>query len=477
MVLAQPLPRIVTRVHTADPVYVTNTYTTGTTTVNLPPVEIFVSNGVSYTFTKTESPAGAPTTSTSVYNAPTTTSDKEEPETTTEAPAKQGNTTPAETKKTTKAKETNTPEPTTKTTEEAKPTTEEAKPTTEETKPATEETKPTTTQTPETTEKTTEKTEKTTETTPETTQKTQETTDTTEKPTTTSPETTAPETTTSSTSTSESTPTDSSSSLLKPPYGMVYSPYRSDGGCKDSSTIGSDLQEFKNKGIKHIRTYGTDCGTLSTVLPKCKELGMSVNQGLWMSQGVDSVDGQVDDIINYIKENGQDVLSFITVGNEAVNSNYASVDDLIGKLKSVKSKLQSAGYTGKITTAEPPVTFIKHPELCLHSDIDLVAINPHSYFNTQLTAGEAGDYVVQRKSDVEDACPNMEVKITETGYPSQGAKNGKNVPSKENQRIAIKSILDKTDSQVTILTAFDDFWKPAGPYGIEQYFGSLALFS
>lgn len=466
MVLAQPLPRVVTRVHTADPVYVTNTYTTGTTTVNLPPVEIFVSNGVSYTFTKTESPAGAPTTSTSVYNAPTTTTDKEEPETTTEAPAKQGNTTPAETKKTTKAKETNTPEPTTKTTEEAKPTTEETKPTTEETKP-------TTTQTPETTEQTTEKTEKTTE----TTQKTQETTETTEKPTTTSPETTAPETTTSSTSTSESTPTDSSGSLLKPPYGMVYSPYRSDGGCKDSSTIDSDLQEFKNKGIKHIRTYGTDCGTLSTVLPKCKELGMSVNQGLWMSQGVDSVDGQVDDIINYIKENGQDVLSFITVGNEAVNSNYASVDDLIGKLKSVKSKLQSAGYTGKITTAEPPVTFVKHPELCLHSDIDLVSINPHSYFNTQLTAGEAGDYVVQRKSDVEDACPNMEVKITETGYPSQGAKNGKNVPSKENQRIAIKSILDKTDSQVTILTAFDDFWKPAGPYGIEQYFGSLALFS
>ena len=85
--IAAPLPAILTRYHTANPVTVVNTVTTGTTTLLLPPVEIFISNGVSYTFTHTESPAGSPTTSTVVTNEPTTTA-QDTPATTQQANTK-----------------------------------------------------------------------------------------------------------------------------------------------------------------------------------------------------------------------------------------------------------------------------------------------------------------------------------------------------------------------------------------------------
>ena len=206
------------------------------------------------------------------------------------------------------------------------------------------------------------------------------------------------------------------------------------------------------------------------------DLGIKVNQGFWISSaGVDSIDDAVDDFLAYGEKNGFGVIDFITVGNEAINEKYCTVSELTSKIALVKAKLKSAGYTGKITTSEPPVSFINNPELCTKSGIDFVGINPHSYFNTNLYASDAGDYVTSQQAATAEACGNMDVLITETGYPSKGNVNGNNVPSPENQEIAIRSIIEKTGGQVTILTTYNDFWKHPGPYGIEQYFGVITL--
>lgn len=425
--MCAPLPLVLTRVHTANPVTVMNTVTTGTTTLLLPPVEIFISNGVTYTFTHTESPAGTPVTSTVEHkDAPTTAAATTQPAATTEATNQPANTQAANT---------------------------QASPTTPKTQnsPTTDAPTQEPTQTP-TQEPTQETTQKNTPTSPKET-----------------------ETTTSSTS------TETSGGILDGsipvPSAIVYSPYADDGSCKLQSTIKSDLQYINKKGIKAIRVYGTDCHTLDTVLPTCSDLGMKVNQGFWISPaGTDSIDDSVSDFLDYAKDNGFGVIDFITVGNEAVNSKHCTVSQLMDKISLVKSQLKNAGYSGKVTTSEPPISFISHPELCTKSGIDFVGINPHSYFDTNMYASDAGDYVTDQKSQTQDACNNMDVLITETGYPSQGIKNGNNVPSPDNQEAAIKSIIQKTGGDVTILTTFDDFWKPPGPYGVEQYFGVIKLF-
>lgn len=292
---------------------------------------------------------------------------------------------------------------------------------------------------------------------------------------------TAASSSSTSTSSSTSAPSPSSSGCLtKVPHAIVYSPYDNNRSCKDFSTVLSDLQLIHSKGINELRVYGNDCNYLSTILKAAKQTGFKVNQGFWISDaGVNSIDTAVDDFISYVTSGsggfGWELFSYLTIGNEAVNSGYCSASDLISKISEVKGKLQNAGYSGKVTTSEPPVSFEKNPSLCTSSGIDFVGINPHSYFDANASADEAGSFVSGQIQIVQGACGNMDIVVTETGYPNQGDTNGRNVPSPENQLIAVQSILDNVSVDVTILTTFEDLWKLPGPYNIEQHFGIIQI--
>lgn len=479
VIIGAPVANLITRVHTADAVTKTNTYTTGTTTVNLPPVEIFISNGVTYTFTLNGKAAASPTTFTSVYtdnndnNDNNNDSDNENDDNNNNAPAQTaaattsasptnngGNDSPAAAN----SPQDDTPAATNSPQDDA-PTS----------MSSVQDNAPTSTNSPN-------------DNVPVSTNSP----DDNEPVSTNAPETTSPQNTitssstyqetTSSTDSTQSTSDSGSSSSassgsISAPTAIAYSPYANDGGCKDASTIQSDLELISSKGINKIRVYGTDCGLYDTIIPKAKDLEMKINQGFYISDaGVDSIDDSVSEFIEWGSENGYDVFDFITVGNEAINSNFCSVSDLISKIKSVKSKLQDAGYKGKVTTSEPPAIFTTNPSLCKDSNIDFAGINPHSYFNTVIGAKLAGWYVTSEQSLVSKAC-DMDVVITETGYPHKGSSNGDNYPSAKNQEIAIESIMEKTNGQVTILSTFDDMWKHPGPHDIEQYFGAINLFS
>lgn len=276
-------------------------------------------------------------------------------------------------------------------------------------------------------------------------------------------------------SSTSSTLSAATSGLLSPPQTIVYSPFANDRSCKDYDTIKADLTMILGKGISKVRLYGVDCLTITAILPICKELGITINQGFWITDaGVNSIDSNVSAIIAWAQQNGWGIFDYFTVGNEAVLSGYATPAELISKISSVKAILKNAGYSGLVTTAEPPAMYIEHPELCTQSEIDFVGINSHLYFNTNLSADQAGEYVATQQSQIAQLCSKA-VAITETGYPHSGIVNGNNVPTRENQRIALKTILQATNGQVTILTTFDDYWKDPGPYGIEQSFGMIDL--
>ena len=59
---------------------------------------------------------------------------------------------------------------------------------------------------------------------------------------------------------------------------------------------------------------------------------------------------------------------------------------------------------------------------------------------------------------------------TETGWPSAGGAAGKAVPSVENQKVAIKTIVETQGKNVILFSAFDDKWKPdtAATHGTEK---------
>ena len=207
------------------------------------------------------------------------------------------------------------------------------------------------------------------------------------------------------------------------------------------------------------------------------KLGIKINQGLYItSSGVDSIDDSVTTLIEYGQANGWDVFDFITVGNEAIHNGWCSVSDLISKISSVKSQLSEAGYSGQITTSEPPVSFENNPDLCKKSEIDFVGINPHAYFDASASAGTAGTFVKGQVELIQGVCGTSNVFVTETGYPSSGIQNGGNIPSTANQITAVQNILNEMDLDVTILSTYNDYWKSPGDYGIEQSFGVIDYF-
>lgn len=239
----------------------------------------------------------------------------------------------------------------------------------------------------------------------------------------------------------------------------------------------SDLELIASRNIPSIRMYATNCNSLQTVQPAAQKLGLQINQGFWIDdEGVDSIDDSVNDLISWGKENGWDIFTRIIVGNEAVNSGYCTWEELSSKITSVKAQLRNAGYTGPVGTAEPPVTFEEKPGLCTAGNLDFVGINAHSYFAPTYYADQAGEFVSSQISITEGVCPDLPVIVTETGYPSAGDVNGNNVPTFENQALAIESLMKELNGDCTILTTYNDYWKSPGPYNIEQHFGAIQLF-
>lgn len=286
-------------------------------------------------------------------------------------------------------------------------------------------------------------------------------------------------TTTSSSTTSVSvSPASATSSgdLTCAPTALAYSPYNNDNSCKDSDSVYKDLTLIKSKGVSQIRLYGTDCNSLETVASAAKTLGLTINQGLWISpSGVDSIDDAVQDIISYGQSNGWDVFDILTIGNEAILNGYCSVSDLLAKISSVRSKFENAGFGGKFTTSEPPVTFQNNPDLCTKANIDFIGINSHPYFDVNSSADSAGTFVKGQLEMIQELCGTQNVVVTETGYPSAGIQNGGNNPSIENQIKAVQNILNEMNQDVTVLSTYNDYWKDPGSYGIEQSFGIIQL--
>ncbi|KAF5099475.1 hypothetical protein D0Z03_001011 [Geotrichum reessii] len=287
---------------------------------------------------------------------------------------------------------------------------------------------------------------------------------------------------TSTVSSVQATSSSTSSSGLTVPEIITYSPYNDDNSCKNADAVRSDLSKIAAKGIKTVRIYNTDCNTIQTVQPVARELGLTIDQGFWIGpQGADSIDSGVQDIINWVaNENGNDwsIFAIFTVGNEAVFGNHIDAPTLLNKIKEVKSKLRAAGWNGSVTTAETPSTYSGYPELCTDSDgLDIIGVNAHPYFDAGGSASEAGNFINSQFDAIKQICGNnAKIRITETGYPSAGNTNGNQVPTKENQAIAIKQIMDATNNKAVMFTMYDDYWKNPGPYNVEQHFGIFDLF-
>jgi exo-beta-1,3-glucanase (GH17 family) len=254
---------------------------------------------------------------------------------------------------------------------------------------------------------------------------------------------------------------------------LSYSPYNDDGSCKTQLQVTTDFEKI-GSGYSKVRTYGTDCNQVATVLTAAKAKGMKLFAGIY---DINSLQSEVALIVS--AANG-DWSSFdtISVGNELVNAGTASASQVVAAISTVRGLLKTAGYTGKIVTVDTLVAARANPSLCDNSDY--CAVNCHPFFDGNTAAADSGSFLTSQIPTLQAvlANKNQEVVITETGWPWQGQTNDKAVPSPANQAAALSSIktaFTSNPASIILFTAFNDMWKTntAAQFQAEQYWGFL----
>jgi len=254
---------------------------------------------------------------------------------------------------------------------------------------------------------------------------------------------------------------------------MTYSPYTSNGGCKDAGTVASDIAQIKSKGFSTIRVYSTDCSTLQNVGSAANDNGLKMILGVFISStGIEGAKQQVTDIVSW---GWWELVELIVVGNEAAFNGYCSASDLAGFISSSKSQFQAAGYSGPVTTTEP-LSEWQSSGSTFCEVVDVVAANLYAFFNAQTSADQAGSFIQAEISELEGICSGKETYVMESGWPTAGECNGAACPSPENQATALKGIQNVSGSKVVFFSFEDDAWKQPGQFNVEQHWGCIDAF-
>ncbi|KUI58244.1 putative family 17 glucosidase SCW4 [Cytospora mali] len=254
-------------------------------------------------------------------------------------------------------------------------------------------------------------------------------------------------------------------------FGVAYAPYNADGSCKSANQI---MQDFNVAGQTYgmVRVYSVDCNQIPNVYAAAKANNLKVMFGIF------SLDNLGDQIATLVKGINSDwsLVDTVSVGNELVNNGQASPKQITDALTSSRQLLRQSGWTGPVVTVDTFMAVLAHPELCQASDY--CAVNIHPFFDPNTAPGQAGVFVANQVQNIRNKLgnPSARVRVTESGWPWQGAGNGQAVPGVEQQAAALNSIkaaFASNPEDMVLFSIFNDLWKTAaaGTFYAEQYWG------
>ncbi|KAI4844728.1 glycoside hydrolase [Aureobasidium sp. EXF-8845] len=262
-------------------------------------------------------------------------------------------------------------------------------------------------------------------------------------------------------------------------YGIVYSPYRDDGKCKEQDEVNNDFEKImayassNGESYDFVRLYGADCNGPAMILNICEKYDLKIFAGIFNVLSDAEMTTEIKVLTDAVSASGKGWSRFntISIGNEVVNNGKLAATDVAGKVTLARTLLSAAGYSGKMVAVDTAVAMIAHgTDLCGASDY--VAVNAHPFFDGNVAAADSGEWLLHQMQELSTVC-GKPVWITETGWPTQGNTNGKAVPSVQNQKAALSSMKSAVTSNVVWFTAFNDMWKTnsAATFNAEQYWG------
>jgi exo-beta-1,3-glucanase (GH17 family) len=250
--------------------------------------------------------------------------------------------------------------------------------------------------------------------------------------------------------------------------GICYELIGNSRQCKSKDVMNAEFAFLKSQGYTKVRVYDIGC-PLGDVAAAAGAQGLALIAGI---NTIGNVAGDIGTLIAMLQGNWG-VVDTIVVGNEVVNGNSAMVGAVVAAIGTARTLLAAAKFSGHVVTVDTFISHSNHPELCATSDY--CAVNAHAFFDTNTSAGQAGDFVLTTAIGmVQKVANGKPIVITESGWPHKGSTNGAAVPSVQNQQSAIASLKSKVAGSgfgLFLFQAYDATYKQPGSLGVEQYFG------
>jgi exo-beta-1,3-glucanase (GH17 family) len=343
--------------------------------------------------------------------------------------------------------------------------------------------------------------------------------------------------------------------LRSRPHAITYTPLTDAGACKRLADIVADLNRIYSAGVPALRLYSTDCQVLEAVIPTTnaarqtfRALGIdaaTTNSKLKLTVGLfpylddesadssssrpdasrwfKSLDAQLEDLQVW---NQWSAIELLSIGSGGLFDESYSAVELVAMLRHVRAVYGHPEIP--LTTAEPVQSYVSHAkynapsieayrrstaaedsnnfddDLC--AAVDVIGITVHPYFNSAISAADAGKLVQRDIKFVDYLCsesfigagrtggkmgpkstpsfkPNTKrISVLEAGWPSAGADNGVAQPGAEAQLTALTSILDYARMpdtgapvDVALYTFENEQWREPGVLKVETNFGVAHL--
>jgi exo-beta-1,3-glucanase (GH17 family) len=257
--------------------------------------------------------------------------------------------------------------------------------------------------------------------------------------------------------------------------GVTYDAFTGEGQntqCKDPDRMTKEFDQMKD--FKAIRIYAGDCSVIPIAVQSVLKNKQKLMAGAYLPQGdlSETIKAYKAAIDTYAKGDWS-VIALFSVENEQVNGGYMTASDVVDAINRARTQLRSLGYNGPVGAVETVKAMVENPAICRAADVAMV--NSHAFFDGNVLPEDSGTFVKSQVSMVKQACDNKRVVVTESGWPHEGDRHEKAVPSPQNQKAAIASIRENFDHDMFLFNAFDSPWKSntAATFNAERFWGIM----
>lgn len=227
----------------------------------------------------------------------------------------------------------------------------------------------------------------------------------------------------------------------------------------DPDKIRADMKKLSTV-TRAIRSYSATEGN-ELVPPIAAEFGIKVTVGAWIDKDEDRNEREIKAAIELARKNSNVI--GIVVGNEVIFRGEQKAEDLVGKIKKVKSAVRVPVTTGEIWNI-----WRDFPDLA--SSVDFIAAHVLPYWEN-FRSDQAVDQAVDRYNLLRNLFPGKRIVIAEFGWPSAGYNLRNADPGQFQQALTLRNFVSRAEAlgmEYNIVEAIDQPWKffegGVGPY-------------